>query len=263
MKDKKNMILIILLVILIAINIFFERKNMEFSSDPNDNKLVDSESKFKLEEDDNKFQIINDCFENFYNFSDMDDKSLIKSISTTSKSNVDNFSIQKIYKVEKNKKSLSYVEIYEISNNKLSVNYYYIKLNYEKYTYFISNSNKDTFNNAIQNKVEKDFDFDNNLSENSDTTSFYNLFNYNSDYKKIAYRYINDYFIKYNYSKNDVKQLLLKHQNPFEINKVNLNDIMSLDRQINDNNITYKAFTIDKTYEINVYSPQNYKISIK
>lgn len=263
MNNIKNIFLIIVLVLLIGFNLYFEYKNMDFSSDPNDNKLIDTNSKFLLETDDNKYQIIDDCFQNFYNYSNMSDKAPIKSISLTSKPNVFIFSIQEIYKVENEKKSINYVKIYEIINNTLSVDYYSIKLNYEKFNYYISKSNKEEFNNAIKNKIEKNYEFDYDLTQNNDTTSYYNLFKYNNDYTKIARRYLKDYYIKYNFSNSEIRNIIMKNQKSFRIDENELNNIVSLKKQVNENNISYHVYTNNNEYEINVYSPLKYKIGIK
>lgn len=263
MKKNKSIILIFILLSLVFINIFYEYRHMDFSSDPNDNKQIKVSNKFKFEDDDNKFQIISDCFKTFYEVSNLEDGNIVKSISSTKRSNVDNFSIQKIYKLEKDKKSLSYIEVYEIINNKLITSYYKIKLNYENYTFFIETSDISDFNKAIRNKADRNMDFSINVNKNVDNIYEYNSFRYSDNAAKIAYRYINDFVIKYNYSKKEAKKITDNIDQISKVNKIDQNEIVSFKKEINDDYITYFILTDTNTYEINVSSPLNYKIIIK
>ena len=263
MKNKKNLISIILLFALIFLNIFLEFQNNDFSSNPNDDKKIKQSNKYELETDDNKVQNINDCFEKYYKYSTAGNSEIINYISSSSKPNVDDFSIQKIYKFEKENKGIYYVEMYELSQETLSKTYYVVKLDYDNHKFFISSSNSIEFENAKRNKADKNLNFTIKTNPNADEEDTTYSFVYNDNSIKIANRYVNDFYIKYNYSKKEAKELTKSIEKIKSLEKIYESNITSFKKNINNNYITYLIITNNKEYEINVYSPFNYNIEIR
>ena len=258
MKNKKNILVILILIALIIVNLVFDFSQEDFSSDPKDNNIEKTANRYQFIDDDNKFQIINNCFSTLFDMIEGNEE--VGLILTDSDydyiKNIENFSIQEIYNLEKEKKGIYYIKMYVIKSSKLSNEYFKVKIDYNKLVYNISNISEDEFSRAKRNKIDKNINFEIEETE-------VNSINLNVDPLSIPYRYVNDFYIKYKYSKNDLKNIITYRNRK----NINLDDgfdgITYKNKEINDKRITYNVIVNESNYEIIVNLPMNYKINIR
>lgn len=256
MKSKKTL-LVLLLILLIIGNLVFEFINLDFSSDPNDNKITKEKNKYQFLDDDNKYQIISNCFDTLFSMIDGNEEAglILTDPNYDNYKNIDNFSIQEIYKLEKDKKGIYYVKMYIIKNDKLSKNYFVVKVNYENYTYSISTISENEFISAKNNTKDKNLNFEITPTE-------INIINRNIDPLSIPYRYMNDFYIKYKYMPEEAKKIL-GYYNRQNIKLESFDGISLIDKKINNRNITYNILVNQDKYEIIIKSAMDYEVNKK
>lgn len=256
MKNKKTL-LVLLLMLLIIGNLVFEFINLDFSSDPNDNKIIKEKNKYQFLDDDNKYQIISNSFDTLFSMIDGNEEAglILTDPNYDNYKNIDNFSIQEIYKLEKDKKGIYYVKMYIIKNNKLSKNYFVVKVDYKNFVHLITTINENDFISAKNNKKDKNLNFEITPSE-------INKINLNIDQLSIPYRYMNDFYIKYKYMPEEAKNIL-GYYNRQNIKLEAFDGISLIDKKINNKNITYNILVNQDKYEIIVKSAMDYEVNKK
>ena len=261
----KKWILILLLIVFIVINLFYEFRRGDYSNDFGDKKLNAIKMTFVKEDNDYNYQIINNILLDVITY--VKNKNLDAMRSTFGKeeytlNNINDFSVVEIYKLATQETTINYLKVNIEKNNKWDIVYLIIKQDNINMTYSMSISNEEEYNSAKNNNINIDNKF--TITKNN-----YNKYDYDYDFTKIVYRYIKDYYIKYVYDTKEAYKIDNNYRNynsymkqRVKLSKISYEDIVEVGKKIEDDGITYIATTNELTYEVTVNSPMNYKIKI-
>ena len=258
MKNIKTIFLVLIMVVLIIINIIFELTRDSFSNDANDNNIIKTSNKYVKETDENKYQIIFDCFNRLITHINTNNKDALNNILEDTNINdltkMSDITIKEIYKYENEIVGIYYVNTYTEKKSKLIEEYYKFTLDYIHSSYLISKIDKNNYDLAKLDKVSKELPASVEVNE-------YNEYSYNDESLNIAYRYINDCYLKSKYIPEEAKKVIVSGKMNTK-SKMNMDQIETFKKNINRNDITYYITTQTTEYEIIVYSIMDYKINI-
>lgn len=258
MKNIKTIFLVLIMVVLIIVNIIFELTRDSFSNDANDNNITKTSNKYVKETDENKYQIIFDCFNRLITHVNSNNTDALNSVledtNLNDLSKMTDITIKEIYKYENESIGIYYVNTYTEKNSKLTEEYYKFTLDYTHNSYSITKTDKNNYDLAKLDKVSKELPASVEVNE-------YNEYSYNDESLNIAYRYINDCYLKSKYIPDEAKKVIVSGKMNTKT-KISMDEIETFKKTINRSDITYNITTQTTEYEIIVYSIMDYKINI-